>query len=596
MLVYNAGQADEGMMCTSNLLDLERVGSDENTHVICKNYRSAWWPEKFGKWHEYLGARTYEIGPSTESLAADWKSRLPGEVGHLMKLATTSPTAIRSREIAPREDEVNMGQAETLRAFLLENIEKYPAKHYAVIISGHGSGFAGQTVMHNPEGRIPNAEIGKVLEEVGLRAGHKIDVVNLNTCNGAGLEVFHALRNGAQAAVSSQGVIFGATQPLGNVLQDLQKDLKHGLSVDGAGLARKFVQHARYQELSAMNTATLSAVDLSKMDQLGAAVGQLHSALMDEKIEPTQIARWMEQARRIEYSGIPRLVHIQDVGAFAALVAGDCPNEKVRAAAEGVSQVLAASVIEEEHADHRKESPTSMAVRALLGKKAPPLDGSSGVSIYYDSDVNARGSRLFQVKDSDFGAQTQIEKFLQYVSQPADADRAAKPWWQKKLEHFTYEKRILEYKLDKKINIPMAMPLLKRAVKTGAMIGASALLSQAGLPMHYFWGAYFAYQGAEKVVKSGAEAASLVGQQRTPQQNLQLVDNLADLAMGACLTSFGMSVAGLLPTSIIMPAAALAMSARAGRYLGQVAVNKPHHEAHRAEAQKFLQSSLSAPT
>ena len=40
----------------SNGLDLERVGSDENTDVVCLNYRSGWLPERvLGKALEFVG-------------------------------------------------------------------------------------------------------------------------------------------------------------------------------------------------------------------------------------------------------------------------------------------------------------------------------------------------------------------------------------------------------------------------------------------------------------------------------------------------------------------------------------------------------------
>jgi len=589
VLMYNAGQADEGMMCTRNLLDLQRVGSDENTNIIAMNYRSAWWPEKFGKWHDYLGARTYKLGPAVPQNTG----RIQGELGRLMQLATTSPAEIQAKEIAPRQEQVQMGSPETLKRFLLDNVARYPARHYAVIISGHGSGFQGQAMMRNPDGKITNPELGAVLEEVAQSTGKKIDLVNLNTCNGAGLEVFHALRNGAEAAVSSQAVVFGGTQPMGHVLADLQKELKQGRDVDGAELARKFVQHCRYQELGGLSTPTTSAVDLGKMGDLTTALGAFHAALMDEGVEPARIARWMEQAQRIEYSGIPRLVYIQDLGAFAALVERECDNAKVRAAAQEVSKKLAEGVIEEDHADHRRESPTSMGIRALLGKKASDLSESSGISVYYDNDVNARGNRLRHLRGSEYEHITQLEKFLKYVSQPADEARAEKSWFSRKLEHLTYEKRIFEYKLDKAINIPFAVPLAKRALKTGAMIGTGALLSHLGAPTQYLWGAYFGYLAAEKLYKAGAGATAELGKERTAANNLKLVDHLADLTMGACLGTFAMSVGGLLPTSVILPCALIATGARAGRYLGQVAINRPHYAAHKQEADKFLQTSLS---
>ncbi len=61
VLVYNAGEADEGLMSTHNLLDLQQIGSDDNTHVVCHNYRSPWLYEKLGIGKEHLGSHQYYV-------------------------------------------------------------------------------------------------------------------------------------------------------------------------------------------------------------------------------------------------------------------------------------------------------------------------------------------------------------------------------------------------------------------------------------------------------------------------------------------------------------------------------------------------------
>jgi hypothetical protein len=364
---------------------------------------------------------------------------------------------------------------------------------------------------------------------------------------------------------------------LGAVLQDLQADLRTGKDVSGPELARKFVEQSHRQPMSNLHTATLSAVDLAKVDGVAQAVGQLQNTLMDQRVEPALIADIMKKAQRIEYSGIPRLVFLQDIGSFAAAVHQSVDNPQVRQAAEKVQEALKGSVIAEEHSHHSKESPTGWAVRAVLGKKLENLDGLSGMSIHYDSDVNARGNRLFQFKDSELARQIDSEKFLKYVSQASDAQRAKAPAWKLQLEQLTYKKRIFEYKLGKKLVVPGAVPILKRAAKMGAMIGASAVGEHLGLPMGKFWGAYFTYKGAEKVVQSC----------KRPADKFQLTDQLADATMGACLGTFGVSLMGALPHSVVLPAVAVAVGARVGRHLAKAAINQPYYEAFRRDSESF---------
>src|SRR5690606_24759081 len=90
VLVYNAGTASAGMNCTHNLLDMERVGSDEYTQVVCMNGRSPWVPEQAGLWRDYTGARTYALGPGTGQPAPRT------ELGQAWSFLKTSPAAVRS--------------------------------------------------------------------------------------------------------------------------------------------------------------------------------------------------------------------------------------------------------------------------------------------------------------------------------------------------------------------------------------------------------------------------------------------------------------------------------------------------------------------
>ena len=66
-------------------------------------------------------------------------------------------------------------------------MKEFPAKHYCLVMSGHGCGFAGQAV--TAQGRMSNDDLGKTLREVAAHVGKPLDVVNLNTCYSGALEV-----------------------------------------------------------------------------------------------------------------------------------------------------------------------------------------------------------------------------------------------------------------------------------------------------------------------------------------------------------------------------------------------------------------------
>jgi hypothetical protein len=153
LLFYNAGEGGERKMCTASLVDLEKVGSDENTNVVVMNYRSDGMYEKVtGRNREFKGTKTYYVTKHEEGKdkIGLLKKILPREAEDLAGFIMASPHDIKSPVIEEHPSDVNMGDKETLRKFLRENMEKYPAKHYAVFLSGHGSAFGGTMITHNP--------------------------------------------------------------------------------------------------------------------------------------------------------------------------------------------------------------------------------------------------------------------------------------------------------------------------------------------------------------------------------------------------------------------------------------------------------------
>jgi len=405
VLVYNAGASNAGMSCTHNLLDMERVGSDDNTQVVCMNARDAWVPEAAGLWRDYTGARTYALGPGTGEAAPRT------ELGKAWSFLKTSPAQVRSPQIDSGTPD--MSDPETLRKFLLENVERYPSKRVAVVIGGHGAGFAGQASIHGK--RMSNEALAGVLGDVQRKLGKNIDLVNFNNCYGASLEVMHPLRGVAECAVGSQSVQWGPTQPLGEVLSRLQGELKEGKEVTGADLGRIFVDAAADQPLSNLSTRTLSAVDPDRLGPVAERLASLHQTLMDEKVPPERIRAWMAEAEKEEYATVPRTIYNYDLVSFASVVAENASSPSVREAARAVGAAVQASVLAEQHADPARDGLVARGLKWLFTSDMPTEP--AGLSVHYDPDVFAHGSRLAAVRDTELGRQLKIEPFLRYVSQ-----------------------------------------------------------------------------------------------------------------------------------------------------------------------------------
>ncbi|HPZ06620.1 MAG TPA: clostripain-related cysteine peptidase [Candidatus Eremiobacteraeota bacterium] len=403
LLFYNAGDGCEAKMGTASLLDLERIGSDENTNVVVMNYRSKFNLDRItGDYGKLQGAKTYYITrnenpPEKFPLISKILSE---EAKHLKNFTFTSTKDIASSVIEEHAPDINMGDKETLKEFLLKNMKKFPARRYAVVMSGHGSAFSGSMIVHNPEGRIKNEELAGVFRDVEKETGHKIDLVNINTCFSANLESLYPLQNSVGTVVASEDVVWSATQPFGKILDDLQKGIKEGKEISARDLALLMIEEARRQPLGNLYIKTLSAIDMEKIGAVADDINNLQKTLMEEGVPPASIKKAMEESLRFEFSSVPKEVYVSDVGSFAKEIIKYSNSEKVRTASENLQKSLEECVFAEQHAAHAMQSVTSRVISKIFTSFAchERLEEASGLTVYYDTDALNPDSRLDQIE------------------------------------------------------------------------------------------------------------------------------------------------------------------------------------------------------
>lgn len=108
--------------------------------------------------------------------------------------------------------EINMGCPQSLANFVQWAQEKYPASHYALIISDHGSGVGGVAYdYHLPavgKDSLTPAELRAALSTVA-----NLDIVYMDACLMATIESAYQLRGLADYYVASESVTWGAIRP-----------------------------------------------------------------------------------------------------------------------------------------------------------------------------------------------------------------------------------------------------------------------------------------------------------------------------------------------------------------------------------------------
>lgn len=579
VLVYNAGENDEGLMSTHNLLDLQQVGSDENTHVICHNYRSPWLYEKLGIGKEHLGSHQYYVTKEE----TDSRQLLKGtEIGHFASFFRSTPGRITSPKLAIPEGKIH--ETEHLKKFLLESMKEFPAKHYCLVMSGHGSGFAGQAV--TAQGRMSNEDLGKALREVAAETGKPLEVLNLNTCLSGAVEAMHPLQGGALVGVGSQTSVCGATQPLAETLKSLQNSLKAGESVSAQELGSLFVAEAHHQKLSNIYTPTLSAVDLTKMDSLGLQIGQLHEQILDQQIDRESLRQALKDSVKVDYASLPRKIQVTDLGSFIAKLGAACPE--LRAQCERIADTLKETVLAEQHQHMDKESPTSRLLRPLLGKGYEDMGGYTGLTIYYEDQPDKDGHRLAQVENTALGQQWQIRKLVDYIHEGQEAPKVGL------VKQVGEKVRQLEIKASKALPIPYVVPFVKRALKAALFIGAAAGLRHLGVPVaEAVFGPLALVNGLRAAAKGGTQ---LVKSLSTPgelslEQRDKVVDQACNTALGVTLGTFGLHMMGFLPASVAWPLVGVALTTHAARVGGKFLQNRTDVREARAQDAHFAAQS-----
>ena len=407
-LFYNATQGALSTMATESVNDLERVGSDENTNVVVLNHRERGTHERLlGRFAEYEGTRTYyvtkEDKPSTRSLLGD-------SLGSLADLALSGPNKVKSEVISSSPEK------ESLKTFLLQNMKRFPARRYALVMTGHGAAFQGQLITRDEEGRqaLSNDEIGKVLREVAAENGQGVDLVNLNTCFSANLETLFSLKDSTHAIVASQSELTLRTQPFGAVLSEAQKRLK-GRDLGAEELAGLFVEKASEQPLSELYTPSLSAFQAAEIGNLGKAVEELQKSCMEQGVAPALIRECLSDAVSVDFAQSPRQVELADLGSVAAVMAEKISDPSVKRAAGKVQESLKRSVLAEQHSTPEGESLLSRAVRKLPYLVGPQksLEGSTGLTVFWDP---AEKERHAFIEESDFGREHPIHSFMDYLA------------------------------------------------------------------------------------------------------------------------------------------------------------------------------------
>jgi hypothetical protein len=324
--------------------------------------------------------------------------------------------------------ELNMNTPNALSDFVQWARANYPAQHYVLFISNHGTGLNGTARdWTSGDDLITIRELGIALDTVTSNGTNKIDVVFADSCLMAMIEVAYQIRNYANYYVASENLSWipaSATScPYDNYISTI------GISTSAQDLAIAIVtQYAAWLDADYSSYPyTISAVDLGQINNLTTAVNDLALGLKSQiATYASQLSAAREATQKFDSNNnfvIDSHDEYVDLYHLAEQIRGHISDSTIQNLAQAVMNGMIGYVVNESH--------DSGEYRGVNWN----LDNSHGVSIFFPRED---WRRSFYTGDRfDFAAGTDWLDWdtQQSALQPLSASDIVIEWGPMLVEH-----------------------------------------------------------------------------------------------------------------------------------------------------------------
>ncbi len=188
--------------------------------------------------------------------------------------------------VIPAGGEVNTGLPGTLTDFLIFAATEYPADKLVLVMWGHGAGWRGMC----PDGTdlLTLPELRTALNDSEAAIGKRLDMMVLDVCNGATLELAHEISEHVDLLVGSELNVPTEGLPYREVFDAFAEDPGQSTSAFGRAIVDAYIDWAEYDSSHAtvaclMNLEVIAdtVTALDSMSNLGATFNMLyHSSLV----------------------------------------------------------------------------------------------------------------------------------------------------------------------------------------------------------------------------------------------------------------------------------------------------------------------------
>jgi hypothetical protein len=321
-----------------------------------------------------------------------------------------------------RERETDTGSPTTLYNFLSHCVANFKAKHYMVVLSGHGSGTERDFLLRDesPEGYLTFNELRRVFEDLKpeLGPGRMIDILGLDSCLMSMAEVCYELKGLVQILIGSESFSPASGWPYREVLQRLvweienikQNDEKDLQTRVAKGIVEEYVNFYADYWLGGISVDQ-SALDVTKVGYLKDHIDKLAKALTDEFegseeqrekfVNALVIAHWEAQS----YNG----EQFVDLADFCRCLSKRYNVERITGPCRALANLITPSLIVGKNGTLEDKPPAPEDKKTEAGTfvlkscfSGPVFQYSYGVSIYFPwARVTPDYHELSFVKDTE---------------------------------------------------------------------------------------------------------------------------------------------------------------------------------------------------
>ncbi len=358
VLVYLAADCDLEDAMLGNIEELAQIGSTKDVNILVLADRSPLGDEpateEADSTEEEKVAEadsTAEDDSATDEEAAEEDTTAEDTDGYtnrdVLNLANWSGAKllfVEEGHLRELQDwgETDMGSAATLEKFVQTAQTNFPAEHFILVVSDHGSGWQGVCHDDSSDNFINTPALAKTISKT-FSVGKKLDVLGFDCCLMGNLEVAQAVSKEVKLFVGSEELIPGTGWNYVSWARLLKKKpLTTPLELCEA-MADTYRDYFSKADRESAAGLTLSVIDVAKLAELESAVAALAKGLSG-KLSTSASESWRQIARAHAHSTIFSSDLI-DIGHFCRNLQDESSDETINALAGDVLAALHQAVL-----------------------------------------------------------------------------------------------------------------------------------------------------------------------------------------------------------------------------------------------------------